>query len=232
VLQHGPPKIIANDEWPGERPFVVLSPQNEANCPSSSSIHNFITYAASTYDVDPKRIYLSGLSCGAIGSWQYLGDHLDSQVAAAVLVAGDPGDPAQPWSSWGKSGCELGKVALWAFHGDQDDVVTIGNEQATMNNLLACPAPPRREVKWDVIAGGGHFIWPAIYDGSTGFDIYGFLLQNPKPLRRAVGLLGGSGRHATSRPDHARSGRTRARRRSAARPTTASLGPALAGGAN
>jgi len=81
----------------------------------------------------------------------------------------------------GCGGCNLGEVAIWAFHGDMDTTVPIANEQTTMNDLLACPSPPRRETHWNVIAGGGHVIWDPIYDGSAGFDVYGFLLKNPHP---------------------------------------------------
>ena len=77
--------------------------------------------------------------------------------------------------------CGSGQVALWALHGDQDPTVTITYEQATMDKLLACPSPPRRETKWNVIVGGGHAIWDPIYDLSAGYPIYDFLLANPHP---------------------------------------------------
>lgn len=182
VLAHGPPMLISKDQWPNDRPFVVLSPQNPGSgCPGSSEIHDFIAYASSSYAIDPKRVYLTGLSCGAIGSWQYLGDSVDTQVAAAILMSGDPGPVDKSWSTWGKQMCNLGSVAIWAFHGDQDGVVNITNEENTMNDLLACPMPPRRDAKWTVIAGGGHAIWDPIYDLSAGYPIYDFLLQNAKP---------------------------------------------------
>lgn len=181
VLAHGPPLVISKDKWPADRPFVVLSPQNASGCPSAGEIHDLITFATSAYSIDPKRVYLTGLSCGAIGSWQYINANHASQIAAAVLMSGDPGDPAQPSSAWGKSGCALGDVALWVFHGDKDGTVNIANEQATMNDVIACPSPPRRDAKFDVIVGGGHVIWDPIYDTSAGFDIYGFLLSNVNP---------------------------------------------------
>lgn len=182
VLNNGPPKKIANDTWSNDMPFVVLSPQNPGSgCPSSGEISDFINWARATYDVDPHRTYLTGLSCGAIGSWAYLGDHFaDGGIAAALLSSGDPGDPTQSWSAWGKGGCSLGQVAIWAVHGDADPIVNIANEQATMNDLLACPSPPRRDVVWTVVPGGGHDVWDAMYDGAYG-DVYGWLLANPLP---------------------------------------------------
>ena len=58
-------------------------------------VHDFITYAVSAYDVDPSRVYLTGLSCGGFGTWEYLAEYGNSQVAAAVPIAGE-GRPAGP----------------------------------------------------------------------------------------------------------------------------------------
>src|SRR5690349_16487504 len=118
VVVHGPPKLIEADQWPEARPFIVLSVQHPGgDCPSSQEIADFITFAMGKYDVDPTRVYLTGLSCGAIGSWNYLGDHLTEKVAAAVLIAGDAR------AAFAKAMCNLGSVPIWAFHGDMDPTV-------------------------------------------------------------------------------------------------------------
>jgi len=176
VLANGPPKLISEGHWPEARSFIVLSPQHAGGgCPSAAEVHAFIGFARSAYDVDARRIYLTGLSCGAIGAWSYLGTYTASEVAAAVLVAGDPG------GAWGKRGCALGQVAIWAFHGDADPTVAIANERATMASLEACPSPPARDIVWTEIPGGGHGIWPGIYDGTTAPDVYAWMLAHPKP---------------------------------------------------
>jgi predicted esterase len=182
LTANGIPQLIANDTWPSDRSFIVLMPQHGPDgCPTADEIDAFITWAIAHYDVDSKQIYLTGLSCGAIGSWEYLSSYKAKHVAAAVLIAGDPKDPSLSYSAWGKAGCDLGQVAIWALHGDQDPTVTITWEQQTMDKLLQCPAPPRRETKWNVIVGGGHAIWNPIYDLSDGYQIYDFLLSNPHP---------------------------------------------------
>src|SRR5215210_1527815 len=89
------PTLIARDRWPERRPFIVLMPQHDGGqvagslCPDAAEIDSFIRFATANYDVDAKRVYLTGLSCGAIGAWEYLGAHTDETVAAAVLIAGD-----------------------------------------------------------------------------------------------------------------------------------------------
>ncbi len=182
VLANGPPRLINQNRWSNGWPFVVLSPQHRGGgCPGSGEIRNFIAWSAEHYDLDPKRLYLTGLSCGAIGSWSYVGANLDSQIAAAVLICGDPGDPTNAGSVWGRNQCNLGKVPIWAFHGDADPTVTIGNDRETMTRLIACPAPPRQDARFTVYPGVGHDSWSRTYDLSAGHDIYSWLLLQSKP---------------------------------------------------
>lgn len=191
ALAYGPPAMISKDAWDNKRPFIVLSAQYTPKsgqivpggaCPSAAVIDAFITWALSTYNVDRKRVYLTGLSCGAIGTWDYLGAHRGSVVAAAVPISGNPGDPAQSDSAWARAGCALGEAAIWSFHGDKDDVVPFGPDQATMNDLIACQAPPRRKAVFTDEVNGGHGGWDTIYylQGNYG-DIYQWMLDNAKP---------------------------------------------------
>ncbi|MEI9952730.1 MAG: PHB depolymerase family esterase [Pseudomonadota bacterium] len=191
VLAHGPPGLIAKDQWDNARPFIVLSPQYVptngeiapgGGCPSSAVIDAFISWAIADYEVDPKRVYLTGLSCGAIGSWDYLAEHQGSVLAAAVLLSGNPGDPMQAGSAWQRAGCALGSAAIWSLHGDKDPVVPYAPDHDTLSNLVACPEPPRRAANFTNIVNGGHDIWDPIYDLSGGSgDIYAWMLSNAKP---------------------------------------------------
>jgi predicted peptidase len=191
VLAHGPPKLIADDVWDNQRPFIVLSPQYSpkngeiaagGGCPSSAVIDAFITWALTHYEVDAKRVYLTGLSCGAIGSWDYLAEHRGSTVAAAVLLSGNPGDPTQAGSAWQRAGCALAEAAIWSLHGDADGVVPYAPDHDTLTQLTACPSPPRRDVTFTDVVNGQHDIWDNTYDLSAGRgDIYQWLLDNAKP---------------------------------------------------
>jgi predicted esterase len=191
VTAWGPPKLIANNKWDKTRPFIVLSPQyvptngNIApggGCPSSATINTFLNWATTNYNVDKKRVYLTGLSCGAIGIWDYLANFQGTLVAAAVPLSGNPGDPTQATSAWKRAGCTLGGAAIWSMHGDKDGIVPYAPDQLTMANLIACPQPPRRDAKFTTIVGGDHVIWDPLYDLSGGNgDIYQWMLMNAKP---------------------------------------------------
>jgi len=176
VLASALPQRILSGAWPEARPFVAVFPQNAVACPTGEQVDAFLGWAMARYGVDPRRVFLTGLSCGAFGVWDYLGKHRGEEVAAAALVCGGPGD------AFTRAGCGLGEVALWVFHGDADDVVPIGPEQAVMAQLLACPSPPRREAHFTVLPGVGHAAWNPVYDGQTeAGDVFAWLLANAKP---------------------------------------------------
>ncbi len=171
VIDVGIGKLLANDAWPNDRPFVVLVPQHPGGgCPSASEIHAFMSWALASYAIDPRYVYLTGLSCGAIGSWAYLDQQLDSQIAAFVPVAGDGK------SAWNDKGCELAKVAIWAFHGDADGTVDVSGTNVPLDGLASCPSPPAKEIKKTIYPGVGHNSWDMTYDLSAGHDIYTWML--------------------------------------------------------
>lgn len=177
VNANGPPRLVERDQWPSDRPFIVLSPQHTGGgCTSPAEIRNMLSFAMAEYDVDPARIYLTGLSCGAIGSWNYLRADGGDVVAAAVLIAGDGR------SAWNGAGCDLGEVAIWGFHGDADPTVNVAGTNVPIDNLLSdCPSPPRLETLKTIYPGVGHNSWARTYDGSAGHNIYSWLLGKTKP---------------------------------------------------
>ncbi len=177
VAAGGVPRLIARDAWDLARPFIVLSPQHfarpETDCHTTAEVRALFEYAMRAYDVDRSRIYLTGLSCGAIGGWNYLAEHTDTQgVAAAVLIAGD-GRPA-----WRRAMCNLGRVPIWAFHGDADRRVDAAGTTEPITNLMACdPAP---EADMVIYPGVGHDSWTQTYNLSAGHDVYAWLLEHTR----------------------------------------------------
>jgi hypothetical protein len=170
ILVTGIPKLVNTDAWPIERPFVVLMPQHAGGgCPSAVEIQSFIAWGLANYDIDTRYVYLTGLSCGAIGSWSYLAQNLDSQIAALVPIAGDGK------GAWNNQGCELARVAIWAFHGDADGTVNVSGTNVPMDGLAGCPAPAL-ETKKTIYPGVGHNSWDRTYDLSEGHDIYTWML--------------------------------------------------------
>jgi dienelactone hydrolase len=147
-----------------------------AFCTTPDEVHDFIAYAVTHYNVDPARVYLTGLSCGAYGLFEYLSKYRGSvQVAAAVPVAGD-GRPG-----WSPDYCGLGETPLWAFHGELDDVVNPLGSIEPMTRLAACPGVPTDEAKLTIYPGLYHDGWDQAYSGSLGDDIYSWMLGFSRP---------------------------------------------------
>src|SRR5687767_958269 len=83
VKKHGPPKIV---EQKKEFAFVTISPL----CPAEKSwnadeLAKFVDHAANTYQADPKRLYVTGLSLGGSGTWDLLAKY-PGKFAAAVPI--------------------------------------------------------------------------------------------------------------------------------------------------
>ena len=167
-----------NQAWGGSCNMQAQHDRNHAPpafCTTPDEVHDFITFAVANYNVDPKRVYVTGLSCGGFGEWEYLAKYGDEQVAAAVPIAGD-GRPA-----WTTAGCDLDSVPLWAFHGKLDDVVDPQGSIQPMTNLAACPGVPTDRAKLTVYPDLFHDGWDQAYSGSLGDNIYEWMLGFSKP---------------------------------------------------
>jgi len=200
----GIPYYISMNGWPAQRPFVVLAPQHNSidspdypypcdvpfpgscvqqhqhdydnplpagsPCTTASEVQAFLDYALAHYDVDPTRVYLTGLSCGGYGVWEAIPELGPGRVAAAIPISSD-GRPALQ-----SSGCTLGSVATWAFHGGADDLLDPAGSLDTIAALKRCPAPPRKELTVTVYPDADHNAWDHAYSGSRGDDIYNWML--------------------------------------------------------
>ena len=164
--------------WGGSCAMQLQHDRNHASpafCTTPDEIHDFITYAVAHYNIDPSRVYLTGLSCGGFGAWEYVAKYGDAQVAAAVPISAD-GRPA-----WATAGCALGDVPLWAFHGALDDVINPAGSIDTITNLGACPGVAADRAKLTVYPDFFHEGWDQTYSGELGDDIYAWMLGYTNP---------------------------------------------------
>lgn len=177
LFKHGPPRLIEDREWPENRPFIVLAPQygfaEAQECRLAEQIESFLAFAIDHYAVDASRVYLTGISCGALGIWDYLAAHHDDTVIAAAVPIAGLADHA-----FGTAGCELGRVPIWAFHGDADTIVPKRYIVEPINDLKACTNPSPLEVRLTIYPNVGHDAWTRTYRGSAGRDIYAWFLTH------------------------------------------------------
>jgi len=102
-----------------------------------------------TYDVDRDRIYLIGLSQGAMATWDLLARHSDL-FAAAVPIAG-VGDVSK---------AEIyAEIPIYAFHGKND--VLVPYEKATPKLYEAIKATGKNNMHFVTFTDGYHDVWEA-----------------------------------------------------------------------
>jgi predicted peptidase len=142
----------------------------ESPCTTPDELHAFIDYAIHRYNVD--KIYLTGLSCGAFGIWEYLGKYSNTQgVRAAVPVSGE-GRP-----SLATYGCALARVPIWAFHGKDDDLVNPAGSTAPIQTIRATCRGTSASTHKVQLTNYGHYGWDAVWSGELGFDVFRWMLS-------------------------------------------------------
>lgn len=110
VLIHGIPKNIKN----GTRyPFVAISPQSPGSW-SVSNLDALVQYVKNTYQVDNDRIFLTGLSMGGIGTWNYARTNPEELAAIMPMCA----------SQATIDGSKLVNVPTWVLHSWGDSYST------------------------------------------------------------------------------------------------------------
>lgn len=165
VTVNGPPKIVA--DHPGT-PFVLLTPLLEADGDwNTVKLERLLTKLRRDLRIDQHRIYLTGLSRGGHASWRWAAERPDL-FAALVPVAGR-GDPAVA--------CRLKDLPVWAFHGDNDDIVPPSGSFAMVEAIRSCrgAASPRLTI----YPGTNHGSWVSAYDDPA---LYRWLLEQRRVL--------------------------------------------------
>jgi predicted esterase len=141
-------------------PAVILMPQGKKlSLWGAADVDAFITLALKNYKVNPKKVYLFGLSLGGFGvnSCMQLAS-CSQKVAAAVSIC--PGDMLQ-WT--GSSNVINGKIPYRMIHAEDDTVVTIQTKMdPSIKNVLGV-------LSWPVVLNRPDLPTAATgYNSSTG----------------------------------------------------------------
>jgi predicted peptidase len=163
VKIHGQAKIV--DGQP-DFPFVLVTPQ----CPppkgemkdvafawKPEELIQLVDHTIAQLNIDPDRVYVTGLSMGGYGTWRLAATYPDRFAAAVPICGGgDPATMAKP----------LSKVPIWAFHGAKDPVVPVKESQEMVDAI-------RREhgdVQLTIYPDAQHNSWAATYDNPKLYD--------------------------------------------------------------
>jgi len=129
-------------------PFVVLSPQclEGEHWTDSDGLIALLDHVLKNYAIDPRRVYLTGHSMCARGSW-YLAYRHPEKFAAIAPVSGNW--LRMEWAS------RLKHMPIWAFHGEKDDIAPIS---LTVELVQAVKDAGNTEVRFTVLPARDHWI--------------------------------------------------------------------------
>jgi dienelactone hydrolase len=157
VAVNGLPRLYESGTEPAVAAgFVVLVPQLPDSSNSPPRLRLWLSQVLPRYAVDRDRAYLTGLSAGGFGAFDYLGAYGDSnEFAAIVPIAGGYGR--------GFTCADWQHTPLWAFHGEDDPNVPVSGSISTVGyvNSHCGPTEPLRITTYP---GVGHDSWDLTYE--------------------------------------------------------------------
>lgn len=164
VKVHGPPKLVDNDP---AFPFITLSPQLPAEDENwdPAKLDIMLDTAMRDLRIDPARVYLTGLSLGGMGTWDWGAARPDRFAAIAPVAA----------RADLSSACKLKDTPIWVFHGDTDSVVPVSGDIDMAKAVEACGGKPRLTI----YPATGHDSWTATYANA---ELYLWFLRQRKSI--------------------------------------------------
>lgn len=162
----------------GRLPAIVIAPQSpEGQMWHPLFVDAVLREVSKHYRVDADRIYLTGMSLGALGTWASALAYPGRFAALAPLAGGFPNDwiayqdgrASTTPGDWLSVMARLSRLPLWIAHGSNDPVVPFAMDQHVARVLQQLGATPR--LVW---TQGGHDAWTATYSDTP--DFYTWLL--------------------------------------------------------
>lgn len=135
---------------------------------------NIIRSLQDTLPIDEQRVYVTGLSLGGNGSFNYI-TRFPEMFAGAVPMSG--------WGTPATAG-QITEIPIWMFHGDRDSTVPPSGSRDMYEAIRdAGGAPLLTE-----IVGGSHVIWSPIYGDAARnrFGLYPWLFSQRKGVETSV----------------------------------------------
>jgi predicted esterase len=163
----------------GPLPFIIVAPllntsKDYASFPDDY-MDGVLQEVQADYRVDPKRIYVTGLSMGGEATYRFALNHPDTFAAIAPLAAFDPKyNLASGIKPFALPMQRIKNVPVWAIHGADDKVVSLAAAQSTVDDLKNAGG----NVQFTVLEGHDHDVWTDTY---TDPQFYEWLLQHQRP---------------------------------------------------
>jgi gliding motility-associated-like protein len=175
VAYNGPPKYVVEGY---QFPFILISPQLKSAYGSWPVwyMDEVVEHVRTYLRVDPSRIYITGLSLGGGGAWEYVAN-FPQKVAALAPICG--GYNTLSWACTYRAN----NIPIWAFHGDADTVVPISRTTNMINAINACTPAIIPTPKYTIYPGVWHDSWNNAYRTDNSLhtpNVYEWMMQQVK----------------------------------------------------
>ena len=162
VANVGLPKYV---KYGKQYPFILISPQLKTSYGGwpAAYVMDVINYVKKTLRVDPRRIYITGLSLGGFGVFTTISAYPEVFAGAVPICAG---------GSDVRKACGIAaeNLPVWGFHGDKDYIVSYTVTTRMVNAMNACTPKPSPLAKATLFPGMGHIIWDKVYNETNALD--------------------------------------------------------------
>lgn len=143
------PQVPQGQQWV-DVPFEIGSHDQPKQPTESMRLTlELLTALQKEFSIDPRRLYVTGLSMGGYGTWDMITRHPDL-FAAAIPIAGG-GDPSRA--------ALIADLPLWAFHGENDTVVPVSGSRDMIDAMREAGGDPL----YTEYLGAGHNVWDRAY---------------------------------------------------------------------
>ena len=132
----------------------------------ADEVMGMVDHVLATYKGDPRRVYLTGLSYGGMGTWYLASKHPEKFAAIAPIVG--YGTPSMA------PALAAAKLPMWVFAGGRDTTVPVKYFYPLLNKLEELGHP---DVRFTIEADMGHDTWIRVYAGQ---DLYTWLLAHSR----------------------------------------------------
>ncbi|MBN2146223.1 MAG: hypothetical protein JW726_02500 [Anaerolineales bacterium] len=155
----------------GPLPFIIVAPllNNDSSYRSfpEAYMDGVLAEAQADYRIDPKRIYVTGLSMGGEATYRFALHQPDTFAAIAPLSAFLNNADAEMMEG-------IQALAVWAIHGADDTIIPLAWGQQPVDALIEAGG----NVRFTVLEGHDHDVWTDTYSDAAFYD---WLTQHQRP---------------------------------------------------
>ncbi len=147
--------VFASETNQLRNPSFMVAPQ----CPSGGAwadatrraqVLGLMNSLTAEFSIDTNRLYITGLSMGGMGTWDYIGQY-PNMYAAAIPMSGSGTTSLAP---------RMTQIPIWNFHAANDGTVNVSGSRTMIDAVRRAGG----NAAYTEYASGGHGIWTPAYN--------------------------------------------------------------------